>query len=163
MVDYKPNYPVVRSSQMSPREQIKLVPEAQLDPLTRAELSNLRAGIPYRFTIADTPQNRENFNFKALYFQLVAYKEGWRFKPEDLQVVYIHPGDPRFSEDGCQYRILEFEEEAANKTAPIGNLPHRISPGSRLGFRIDKRADSVTQMKPGEADDLGARVIRLFD
>lgn len=163
MVDYKPNYPVVQPSQMSPRDQIKLVPEAQLDPLTRAELSNLRAGIPYKFTVADTPQNRENFNFKVLYFQMVAYKEGWQFKPENLQVVYIPPGDSRFPQDGCQSRIFEFDEEAANKAAPSGNLPHRISRGSRLGFKIDERADSVTQMKPDEADDLGARVIRLFD
>lgn len=146
---------------MKSRDQIKLVPEDQLDPLTGAELSNLRAGIPYKFTIADTPSNRENFNFKTLYFQMVAYKEGWEFKPENLQVVYIPQGDPRFLQ-GYQYRIYEFGDEDANKEFPRFGLPHRISPESRLGFKIDEEVDSITQMQPEEADDLGAKVNRLF-
>jgi hypothetical protein len=159
MVDYKPPYPIVRSSDMQPRDQIKLVLEEQLDPLTRAELSNLRAGIPYYFTVGDTPENRENFNFKAIYFQMVAYKEGWQFNPDNLQVVYIPPGDPRFPQDGYQSRILQFNDKSANKDV---GLEHKISPESRLGFKVDERTDSVRQMEPKDADDLGAKVIRLF-
>lgn len=162
MTKYNPPYPVVHPAQMKPRDTIKLVPEEQLDPLIGAELSNLRAGIPYYFTIADTPQNRENFNFKALYFQMVAYKEGWQFKPENLQVVYISAEDPRFSPDGCQKRILEFNEKAANRKVPFENFPHRVSCGGRLGFRVDEKADSVTQMRPEEADDVGEKVRKLF-
>lgn len=145
---------------MKPRDQIKLVPQEKLDPLTAAELSNLRAGIPYKYTIADTPQNRENFNFSALYFQLVAYKEGWEFKPENLQVVYLPPNDPVFPNDKRQSRIYEFNDEAAYKVVKIGNVHSIISAGSRLGFRIND--DTITAMKPQEADDLGAKVIKLF-
>ncbi len=161
----KPAYPIVNPAQMKPRDQIKLVPEKTLDPLTGAELSNLRAGIPYRFTIADTPQNRENFNFKALYFQMVAYKEGWQFKPENLQVVYLPPNDPRFPQDQSEYRLYEFTPPAANREIPksiIGtSFPHRISPNGNLGFKIE-RADSVKQIKPKQADDLVVRINQLF-
>ena len=145
---------------MKPRDQIKLVPEETLDPLTGAELSNLRRGIPYKFMIADTPQNRENFNFKALYFQMAAYKEGWQFKPENLQVVYLPKGDPRLGADGCEKRILEFNEEAAHHK--VASLPYEISAGARLGFKFDRETEMATQMQPQDADDLGAKVIKLF-
>ena len=162
MTKYQPAYPIVHSSDMKPRDQIKIVPELELDPITRAELSNLRAEIPYKFTIADTPQNRENFNFKALYFQLAAYKEGWEFRPENLQVIYLPPGDPRLPQDEHERRIFEFGDEAANQEVPLLNLPHRISPTSRLGFKINEHTDLVTQIRPEETDDLGGRVLNLF-
>ena len=155
----KANYPLLEPSQMKPHDQITLVPESQLNPLMRAELSNLRGGIPYYFTVADTLENRENFNFKAIYFQMVAYKEGWQFNPDNLQVVYIQPGDPRFPQDGYQSRILQFDDKSANRDV---GLQHRISPESRLGFKVDETADSVRQMEPRDADDLGTKVIKLF-
>lgn len=160
MTKYNPPYPLVNPAQMKPRDQITVVPEEKLDHLTGAELSNLRAGIPYHFTITDTPKNRENFNFKALYFQMVAYKEGWEFKPENFQVVYLPKSDPRLGADGCEKRILEFNESAAHQK--VANLPYEISLGARLGFNVDRETETATQMRPQDADDLGAKVIKLF-
>ena len=168
MKDYKPQYRILRPSDMAPRNKIALVPEEKLDPLTSAELSNLRAGIQYKFTIGDTPSNRENFNFKALYFQLVAYKEGWRFNPDNLQVVYLPPGDPRLGPDGYQSRIFEVKKVADDNKTPVDNevqvegLVLEISPGNRLGFRLNERTGFAKQMKPHETDDLGEVVAKLF-
>lgn len=154
----KPNYPILKEEDLSTRDQIKLVPEDELDPLTNAELCNLRDGIKYTFTVADTPANRENFNFKVLYFQMVAYKEGWEFKPENFQVVYVDPSDPRVSQEA---RIMEFSAGSENRqVSEPYRLPYRISPQRRLGFRVDEQY--ANQMRPEEADDLGAKVIKLF-
>lgn len=162
-------YPIILHSEIQPRDQIKLVPEEQLEPLVRVELNNLRAGIFYKFTIADTPENRQNFNFKALYFQMVAYKEGWEFKPEHLQVVYVSPNDSRLNPKGNQYRLLQFKEGTANKEVIMGEegkeegkLRHRVSPENRLGFEINKDLGVVTQIEPEEADNLASKVICLF-
>jgi len=163
MTNYRPPYPIVRPTDMSPREQIRLVPEEELDPLTRAELDNLRAGIEYKFTIADTPANRESFNFKALYFQLVAYKEGWEFKPENLQVVYLPPDNPIFSSGEYQSRIFQLQRRA-EPGVTVGDATLLLFPTDRgrLGFRIHEETDEVRAMGPDEADELADRVEGLF-
>ncbi len=53
----KHHYPLLKAKDMIPREQITLLPEDELDPLTRAELANLRRGVTYKFVVVDTPEN----------------------------------------------------------------------------------------------------------
>jgi len=164
MANYRPPYPIVRPTDMSPREQIRLVPGEELDPLTRAELDNLRAGIVYQFTIADTPANRESFNFKALYFQLVAYKEGWEFKPENLQVVYLPPDDPVFGSGEYQSRVFQLQRRA-EPASPTDTPTPLLFPTDRgrLGFRsTSSAASSWRVMGPDEADELADKVEELF-
>ncbi len=166
MTKYIPSYPLIKPEEMIARDKMVLVPEEKLDPLQRAELHNLRRGIPYYITLVDTQENRANFNFTTLYYQQVAYKEGWEFKPENWQVRYIAPNDPRFPHDGEQRRIYSYK--SIDQTCdPIGKLHCDgkilpLSTGNRLGFTLESNGKYARLMDTCDTDDLGAKVRGLF-
>jgi len=153
------NYPIINSKDLVPRDQIRTVPEQDLDPLIRAELNNLRRGIGYKVVTADTPSNHENITFKTTYFQMVAYKEGWTFDPKLFQVEFLQPGDSRLGPKSYQSRIWRFAD-GSNPT--VHGLPIRLSPNNHLGFELNERTDEVRVLDDSESDNLVAKVTKLF-
>ncbi len=166
MTTIKPNYTLLKPWQMPPRDQMVLFDEEKLDPLRRAELNNLRQGdMRYTIAITDTPQNRENFEIFTLYYQQVAYKEGWQFKPENWQVEYVPPNDPRFPTDGKERRMYSFKKVKRNAPREIeyeGNVIP-LSQRNRVGFKLHVDAQEAEMMPPQDTDDLSEKVIRLFN
>jgi len=149
---YKPQYPIIDQADMLPREQMQLVPENELDPLDRAELSRMREGrARYKVLVADTRANRENIALKTTYFQMVAYAEGWEFNPDKYQVEFVDPNYFLLAGKGTQTRIWEFEEGAEIEG---------LSPERRAGFTI--RDDQAERMGHEETDGLAGRIIKLF-
>ncbi len=141
---YQPEYPILDRGDLVPREQIRIVPEENLNPLDRAELSNLRqGGVEYKLAIADTPENRRNIGIKTAYFQMVAYKEGWDFDPQKYQVRFVNPHVLILSEPGKQRRIYEYKED----TDHTG-----LSPERKIGYVIS--GDKAVRMKDNESDIL---------
>ncbi len=152
MSEYIPQYPIIDYDDMVPRDQVGLVPESNLSPLDRAELSRLREGkVGYKLVIADTPENRQNIGIKTTYFQMVAYAEGWKFDPEKYQVEFVKLNHPLLPRDGSQKRIWQF-----NKGTNLGGL----SPERRAGFTI--RGEFGERMRHEETDGLARKVIKLF-
>ncbi len=166
MTNAKPNYPLLESWQMPPRDQMILFDENKLTPLRRAELNNLRKeDVRYSIAIADTPENRQNFEIFTLYYQQVAYKEGWQFKPENWQVEYVPPNDPRFPNDGKERRMYGFKKIKSNAPNEIeydGNI-FPLSQRKRLGFKLNTETQDAEMMHPQDTDDLSTKVIRLFN
>lgn len=152
--EYTPQYPIIDSTEMVPRDQIRLVPESQLSPLDRAELTRLREGkVGYKVLVGDTLENRRNIGIKTTYFQMVAYKEGWEFSPNKYQVEFVDSQHPLLSEEGSQKRIWEFEDETDIETG-------ELSPERRAGFTI--RGDYAERMKHEKTDGLAGKVLKLF-
>jgi hypothetical protein len=150
---YKHNnaYPILASYEMLPREQIRVNPERELDPLSRAELTNIKRGIPYKLVIADTSTNRENIFFKTSYYQMVAYKEGWKFNPELYQVQFVEPNII-----GRKHaRIYQFEKGASTPFNPL-SVVHRA------GFDIDEDSNIAERIENKDADGLVGRILKLF-
>ncbi|GEM_PF-1630013 len=166
MTNIKINYPLLESWQMPPPDQMILFDENKLSPLRRAELNNLRKGdVRYSIAITDTPENRRNLEIFTLYYQQVAYKEGWQFKPENWQVEYISPNDPRFPHDGNERRMYRFKKTKSSATNSIdydGNV-FPLSQRNRIGFRLHSDTQDAEMMVPQETDDLSSKVIRLFN
>ena len=152
MNKYIPQYPIIDPEDMVPHDKIRLVPESQLGPFDRAELSRLREGeVSYKLVVADTPENRENISVKTTYFQMVAYAEGWEFNPEKYQVEFVEPDYFLLTEDGSQKRILQFKE---------GARVEELSPERRAGFTV--RGEYAERMGHKEVDGLAGRVLKLF-
>jgi hypothetical protein len=148
MYEHNNAYPILNQDDLLPREQIRLVSEDKLGPFMKAELTNLKRGIVYKGVLSDTPENRKNLAFKTTYFQMVAYKEGWVFNPEQYQVCFVNPAYIT-----GEQRIYQFQKGAET---PFGEL----SAENRAGFDIDgylaKRMDNK------EADGLTAKIIQMF-
>ncbi len=154
MKKYTPQYPIIDRNEMVPRDQIRLVPENQMSPLDRAELTRLREGkVGYKVLVADTFDNRRNIGMKTTYFQMVAYKEGWDFDPNKYQVEFVDPQHPLLAQEGTQNRIWEFEENA-----DIGIS--ELSPEELAGFTI--RGDYAERMDHEKTDGLARKVLRFF-
>jgi len=153
MSKYFPQYPIINHEDMVPRDKIRLVPESQMEPLDRAELSRLREGkVGYKVIVADTPGNRQNIGVKTTYFQMVAYAEGWNFNPDKYQVEFVDQEHFLLAEEGTQKRIWKFEE---------GTDIQGLSPEKRAGFTIrDKQAE---RMEDEDADGLAGKVIKFFE
>jgi len=173
MTNYIPQYPILDYSTMKPRDQMVLVSEEKLSPLRRAELNNLRQGVvTYQHVIADTSENRENFMFTTLYYQQVAYKEGWEFKPEHWQVVFVPPGDTLLPSDGCERRVyhlksIDSDNGPLKAQSKVGGLEYEghtlpVSDKGNVGFLIEPNREYVRTVSPHESDGLMATVVDLF-
>ncbi len=136
------HYPLLKPKHLVPRKRMRLLPKAELDPLTRAELSNLRRGIKYVAVGVDSPENRESINLKLIYFQQVAYKEGWTFDPENYQVHFV---------PASEYPLQGTDIEHARI--------YRSSAAPAVGFRVD--GDSATRMQEDTVLDLEKRLMEL--
>ncbi len=115
---YKPQYPILKREDMLPRDQIRLVSDEDLGPLVSAELKNLRRGVRYDYIVTNTPENRANLTVRTGYFQMVAYKEGWKFDPEKYQVRFVSQDDPRLlrvQEASSMLRLLKYTDEERNE------------------------------------------------
>jgi hypothetical protein len=141
-------YPILDPSSLGPREEIELVPDDKMNPLDKAMITNLRRGVKYRMMVADTLPNRAALCAKAMYIQMVAYKEGWAFDPEKLQVAFVEPEIVPDRGDHKESRI--FGREAPGK-------PKNYS----LGYRIYE--DEARRMEPDESIGIAGRVNRFFD
>src|SRR3989338_7485822 len=132
MNNYSPQYPVLDRKDLVSRDQIRLVSESELSPLDRAELSRLREGeVEYNILVADTPDNRRNIAIKTTYFQMVAYKEGWKFDPSKYRVEFLEPYHPLLERDnGSQDRIFQFRGDVTDERL----FP--LSPEKRAGFTV---------------------------
>ncbi len=163
----KPNYHLLRPWQMKPPEEMELPSEDTLPPLRRAELDNLRKGdVPYYITLTDTVENRRNFEWWTVLYQQYAHKERWQFKPENWQVKYVAPSDSRFPQDGEERRIYQFKSK--DPTSDVREIECKgvvlpLSCQNRLGFQLEANGEYARMMRPSDADDLGAKVIRLFE
>ncbi len=152
MNKYFPQYPIISHDDMIPRDQIRLVPESELPPLDKVELSRLREGkVGYNLLVADTPTNRKNLGIKTGYFQMVAYKEGWNFDPEKYRVEFVDPDHFLLSEEGTQRRVYQFRDDA--------KLPEEPSEGY-IGFVVHPK--TAVRMEDKEAGDLAKRVLKFF-
>jgi len=152
MNEYIPQYPIIDQADMVHREELTLVPEEKLSPFDRAELTQLRSNrAAYKMVVADTPENRQNISVKTTYFQMVAYAEGWEFKPEKYQVMFVEPNHPWLSEEGTTRRVWQFEEGSE-----VGGLSSR----GRAGYTLCGK--TAEKMIAEEADGLAERVIKLF-
>lgn len=156
--EYIFQYPMVDQTDMVPRDQIRLVPESKLSKFRKAELSQLRKGTKYKLVTLDTPENRESITQRAIYYQMVAYKEGWEFDPNNYQVKFVNPNFFSPSEKGKHKRIYQLKEEMDPKDLPIEF--EKLSPERRVGFTVHKRV--ADRMDNKEADGLASRVINLF-
>ncbi|MGV8150114.1 MAG: hypothetical protein ACP5NV_00100 [Candidatus Woesearchaeota archaeon] len=138
-------YPILTPDTMLPREQIIVNPERELDPLSMAELLNIKRGITYKFIIADTPANRKNIFFKTSYYQMVAYKDGWIFNPELYQVTFVSPNE--IGEKHARiYRFGGTEKNEKSITA---------------GYKIDNNVANL--MSPDDAEGLVKQVYELIN
>lgn len=156
-MQYQPEYPILKPSDMLPREQMRLAPERDLSAFDNAELHNLRRGVGHKFVIGDTPENRERIAVKVMYFQMVAYKDGWQFDPQMYQVRFIDPQSSVLRGQGSQTRMYQFEKGA--KTEILG-LPIRLSPKDNLGIEVSGK--DVRIMEDEETDGLVKKVLREF-
>ena len=150
---YQPEYPIIDTRDLLPRDQIKLVPELELSPIDRAELTNLRRGVDYRYCAADTIENREAIAIKTAYFQMVAHKEGWNFDSQKYQVRFVDPQHPLLSEAGTQKRIFKIEPNNKEKEVPA------LSPEGRFGVVLS--GDRVTIMPHEETDGLARKLLKF--
>jgi hypothetical protein len=159
-----PQYPIIDHADLVPRGQIRLVPEDKLSIFRKAELSQLRKGTKYKLVISDTPENRQNIAQRAVYYQMVAYREGWEFVPDNYQVEFVDPKFFLLSNKGRHKRIYRFKEGVESKKLLIMGKPlmgfENLSPERRAGFIIHKRV--ADRMDDEEADGLAGRVIKLF-
>lgn len=151
MNDYFPQYPIINRRDLVNIEEMRLVPDDKLNPFDRAELNRLREGkVEYHVLVADTPQNRESVAIKTTYFQMVAYKEGWKFNPNQYRVKFTDSNNPLLQRKGSQTRIYEFEE---------GSDLEDLSEKNRTGFVIN--GESAMRMDHGETDDLAEKVLKF--
>ncbi len=149
---YFPQYQILRKEDMLPRDEIRLIAENQLEDLMAAELKNLRRGIPHKLVITDTPQNREAVDYRVAYFQIVAYKEGWKFDPQNYQVRFVSSSDPR---------IREVTDPNATmiRTYTFGNEEGREE---TLGFESVNEQRTFRRISNGAARIVSERVHHLF-
>ena len=160
MSKYKPQYPILSPNEMLPRDQIRLDPERELSTFDRAELQNLRGGVGYKIVTGNTPDNRDNIAMKTTYFQMVAYKEGWKFDPELYQVEFIDPKSPVLRAIGGQARIWQFEK---GSTPKILGLPIKLSSADNVGFVVRAQSEEVRVMEEEEADGLAKKLKDYFE
>ena len=162
MEPYKPQYPIIRTEDLVPRDQIKLVPEKELkktDPALLTELHNIRRCIEYEVAVLDIPQNRRVINLKTGYFQMVAYKEGWKFNPELYKVVFVSPEEADAKKfDTIEARIYSFNEVPGKEVLKRFMPP--VSPKYAVGFEI--KGNTAHRMKPSKTDKLSKKVSKLF-
>lgn len=144
-MEYEPEYPILRREEC--REDIELVPEEQLKPLERAELSRLREGFAtYSILTADTRENRGNIALKTAYYQMVAFKEGWTFNPQKYQVRFVDPSYFLLGRRGEQTRIYNFKDSDERE--------------GTIGFVL--RGETARRIEDEEAESIGSRVIKFF-
>ena len=157
MKEYKPQYPILGPEDMSPREEMKLVPEDQLDPFWRAEINNIKRGTAYQYVLTDTPENRRNIALRVIYYQMVAYKEGWKFNPDLYSIDFVPEEETPSPSDGCERRILHY----ARKCGPVAAL-FELSPENNLGIKREPDGKSESLMGDEETDDLYGKVLKMF-
>ena len=147
-------YPILDPADLVPREQLRLDPERELDPFSFVELRNLQRGVKYTAVHGDTPENRERIACKLLYFQMVAYKEGWTFDPALYQVRFC-PDSP-LSDGSMHRRIYEL---LPNSPVPFDM---GVSPEGRVGFKVNDQTSEARRMSHSEVDGLAEKVLKLF-
>lgn len=157
MNDNNLSYPILDPKDLVPREQIQLVPETDLEQFMRDDLVNLRRGVPYKIVVADTTKNRNAISYNTAYFQMVAYKEGWKFNPENYQVEFVAPNSLMLEEPHFEKRVFMFKK--GSKKIINGR---ELSPQGNLGVRIDKKRGLVVVMGGSESDSLVTKVSKLF-
>ncbi len=160
MKQYIPQYHIIPIEDLVPREQIKLVPEEELektDPALLTELHNIRRGIEYEVAVLDIPQNRDVINLRTGYFQMVAYKEGWKFNPELYKVVFVSPEDAK-DFDTIEARIISYDQVPGKEV--LRQFMPPLSPEYRVGFEVKGKIGH--RMKPERTDDLSKKVSRLL-
>lgn len=146
MEKYKPEYPILKKEDMLFPEEIQLIPENEFDSILSAEIKNLRRGIIYKSIYADTPENRQALNERAIYLQMVAHKEGWTFNPEHYQVKFIGPSGSVLMRDGQQTRIFRLKDQHKN----IENI----------GFKLI--GDQARRIENDETNSLVDKVQKIF-
>ena len=160
MKQYIPQYPILRAEDLVPRNRIELVPEKQLektDPALLVELHNIRRGIEYKLVVADTLENRRWINIRTGYFQMVAYKEGWKFNPELYQVEFMRISPSELEKiEADQIRIYGFEVCAEKPVKTYGEL----SSEERAGFVV--KSKSAFRLEHDSADNLAKMVDSFF-
>ena len=155
MENYQPQYQILSQDDLVPKEQIVLIPEDKLSLFYRTELANLRRGVGHNLVVADNPQNREMIAVKTMYFQMVAYKEGWVFDSQLYQVHFVDPRDPILKSVKGHTRILDFKEGATVEGV-------ELSPRNNLGIHLITEDGNGVMMSGEEADGLVSRVSSLF-
>ena len=151
MYEHNNAYPIITPNQLPPREHIRVNPEKELDPLSRAELANIKKGVPYKLIISNTPANKEKIVLKTSYYQMVAYKEGWTFNPTHYQVTFVNPNTI-----GREHtRVYHFEKGAQTSLNPL-------SVNNNARFDIHEELNVAKRISNDETDGLVGRVLKLF-
>jgi hypothetical protein len=88
---------------------------------------------------------------KTLYFQMVAYKEGWEFDPQLYQVQFIEPKNPILKSANGHTRIFQFKEGTTIED-------FELSSGNNLGVRVTEHRI----MDGRKVDGLVSKVLSLF-
>jgi len=161
---YFPQYQLIEREHV--REDIVVHPEEELDPLSLAELKNLRKGITtYKAFHPDTLEARQAIALKLGYFQLVAFAEGWKFNSQKYQVYFLPEGHPMLEQvEGEEmvrsYVFDENHKEEVEEQLFGDGLVGKLSDENGLGFRVYE--EDAIRMDDDETDDLIRRV-REFD